>query len=267
MPLSLILMCLCKTVVADNQAYTSVSGKHTVALDFGLAAGFITSWGISRWGWFQHSPKIKREGWFGKDTHAGGADKTGHFYMSYVLSDILLWDFRRNGVTNPERTAALTALAAMTVLEIGDATSSKYGFSYEDFVANTGGVLASWWLAKNPQIDRLLDIRMEYWPSDGFSIEEDAASDYTGMKHLIALRGDAISRLEHTPLRWLELQAGYYTRGFRTYDTPLENGPERHLFVGVGLSLPALLKRNKTATTLATYLQTPLLQSHRSWNF
>jgi len=194
----------------------------------------MTAWGIARWDWFRHSPKFKREGWFGMDTHAGGADKTGHFYMSYVLSDTLLWDFKRNGVRNPERNAALGALAAMTLLEIGDATSSKYGFSHEDFIADAGGVLASWWLAKNPAWDDLIDIRMEYWPSAGFNVKEDAASDYTGMKHLLAFSGAAIPMFQETPLQWLELQTGYYTRGFRSFDTPLENGPERHLFVGVG---------------------------------
>ncbi|GAG57180.1 unnamed protein product, partial [marine sediment metagenome] len=27
---------------------------------------------------------MKREGFFGKNTYAGGADKAGHFYASYV---------------------------------------------------------------------------------------------------------------------------------------------------------------------------------------
>ncbi len=263
----LLLLCCFSSIVSADFRRPDHSGRDTVALDFGIATGLLTAWGIARWDWLQHRPQFKREGWFEKDSHAGGADKTGHFYMSYVLSDLLLWDFRRAGVAHPERTAALTALAAMTVLEIGDATSSKYGFSPEDFIADAGGVLASWWLAKNPAWDDLIDIRMEYWPSDGFNLAEDAASDYSGMKHLVAFRGDAVQRLKHTPLRWLELQAGYYTRGFRSYDKPLDNGPERHLFLGLGLSLPTLLESNKIARTVARYLQTPYLHGNVSWNF
>lgn len=267
----LIFCSLCTPALsADKWSFfdrSNRSDRGTIALDLGITTGLMTAWGIARWDWFRHSPQFKREGWFGADTHAGGADKTGHFYMSYVLADTLLWDFRRNGVANPERNAALGALAAMTLLEIGDATSSKYGFSHEDFLADAGGVLASWWLAKNPQWDKLIDIRMEYWPSDGFNMKEDPASDYTGMKHLVAFRGDSIDKFRHTPLRWLELQTGYYTRGFRSFDTPLTNGPERHFFVGIGLSLPTVFESNSLMRTFSTYLQTPHLQAHTSWEF
>ncbi len=252
---------------SSTHADTRGRSRDTILLDFSAAAGAMTAWGIARWDWFQHSPKFKREGWFGADTHAGGADKTGHFYMSYVLSDLLLWDFRRQGVHRPERAAALTALATMTLLEIGDATSSKYGFSTEDLIADAGGVLASWLLATRPELDELIDIRMEYWPSAGFDLTEDAASDYSGMRHLIALQGSAIPALANTPLRWLELQTGYYTRGFRSYDRPMENGPERHVYVGFGLSLPTLLKKNRPAKTLLSYLQPPNLNLSVSHKF
>jgi hypothetical protein len=248
-------------------AQSPSKSRDTVLLGFSTTAGAMTAWGIARWGWFQHSPKFKREGWFGANTHAGGADKTGHFYMSYALADLLLWDFRRQGVNKPEKTAALTALATMTLLEIGDATSSKYGFSFEDLIADAGGVLASWALATNPQLDELIDIRMEYWPSAGFDLTEDAASDYSGMRHLIALKGDAIERFSNTPLRWLELQTGYYTRGFRSFDRPLENGPERHVYVGVGISLPTVFKRHKAARTFFSYLQPPNLNLSTSYQF
>ncbi len=248
-------------------AQTREKDRDTVLLGFSTTAVAMTAWGIARWDWFQHSPKFKREGWFGADTHAGGADKTGHFYMSYALADLLLWDFRRQGVSKPEKKAALTALATMTLLEIGDATSSKYGFSIEDLIADAGGVLASWVLAKNPHLDDLLDIRMEYWPSAGFDLTEDAASDYSGMRHLIALRADAIPRLSNTPLRFLELQTGYYTRGFRSFDRPLENGPERHVYLGVGISLPTVFKHNSAAKTIFSYLQPPNLNISTSYRF
>ncbi len=242
--------------------------RDTVLLDFGLSAGAITAWGISRWGWFQYSPRIQREGWFDKNTHAGGADKTGHFYMSYVLADVLHWDFRRNGVKHPARTAALTAMATMTLLEFGDATSSKYGFSTEDLIADAGGVLASWFLATHPKWDELIDIRMEYWPSAGFDLGKDASSDYSGMRHLLAFKPGAIPALSATPLRWLELQTGYYTRGFRSYDdADLQSNPQRHLYVGVGLSLPSLFKSRPVARTVFNYLQPPGFNLSASYNF
>ncbi len=229
--------------------------KGVVALDLSLATFAITTWGISQWGWLKHSPVAKREGWFAEDTHAGGADKTGHLYMSYLLSELLMMDFKRHGVRHPERKAALSALAAMTVLEIGDATSSKYGFSSEDFIADAVGVAASWWLASNPVWDDRIDLRMEYWPTSGYNLKNDAASDYSGMKHLVALKADGFNTFKNTPFKWLELQAGYYTRGFRTFDK--QSSPSRHAYLGLGISLPVLAGKSTKLSKLFTYIQPP----------
>lgn len=244
---------------------TSLSGcaslqtpqDRAVARDFGIAAGAFTAWGVTKWDWFKYSPVFKKEGWFGPDTHAGGADKTGHLYMSYLLTEGLLWDFKRQQVNNPEGKAALAAMGAMTLIEIGDATSSKYGFSGEDLVSDALGVGASWWLSKNPEWGDRIDLRMEYWPSPGFSGKYDAAADYSGMKHLVAIKGDGFQRLKGTPLEYLELQAGYYTRGFRTYDKGHWDKPERHTYVGVGLNLPRIFGKDTVAGTLFKYYQPP----------
>ncbi len=229
--------------------------RYIVTRDLSLATLAMSAWGISQWDWFEHSPVAKREGWFGDDTHAGGADKTGHLYMSYILSEIFLLDFRRHGVKHPERKAALSALAAMTLLEVGDATSSKYGFSSEDFIADAVGVAASWWLASNPKWDDRIDLRMEYWPSSGYNLQNDAVSDYSGMKHLIALKANGFESLQNTPFKWLELQAGYYTRGFRTFDEQTE--PSRHVYLGLGISLPTLLGRTPKVAKFFDYIQPP----------
>jgi len=229
--------------------------KNVVAIDLSVASLAITSWGIAQWGWFTHSPVAKREGWFGADTSSGGADKTGHFYMSYLLSELFLTDFRRHGVHNAENKAALSALAAMTLVELGDATSDKFGASGEDLIADILGVAMSWWLGSNPVWDDRIDVRMEYWPSSGFNLKNDAVSDYSGMKHLMALRADGFLSLRHTPLKWFELQAGYYTRGFRTFDE--QQIPSRHTYVGLGLSLPVLAGKNTKFGKLLSYIQPP----------
>jgi len=260
-----ILSALCAlalSIVVIPQANADVQLKEkplsttgTVALDLSIATMAISAWGISQWDWFQHAPVTKEEGWFGANTHAGGADKTGHFYMSYMLSELFIWDFKRNGVKKPAPKAALAAMTAMTLVEIGDATSSKYGFSYEDLIADGLGVAASWLLASSPTWNDRINIRMEYWPSNGYNLKNDAVSDYSGMKHLIALRGDGFEFLNDTPLKWLELQTGYYTRGFRSFDD--QSSPSRHAYVGIGLSLPAIAGKNSKLGTVLKYVQPP----------
>ena len=128
MPTFVSIMVLCVFLSKPVSAETSLGGfstdsitsnyKGVVALDLSLVSLAISTWGIAQWGWFQHSPVAKTEGWFGANTSSGGADKTGHFYMSYLLSEFFLWDFKRQGVNNPERKAALSAMAAMTLVEV-----------------------------------------------------------------------------------------------------------------------------------------------------
>jgi len=96
---------------------------------------------------------------------------------------------------------------------------------------------------------------MEYWPSNGYNLKNDAVSDYSGMKHLVALRADGFLSMRHTPLKWLELQAGYYTRGFRTFDE--QEKPTRHTYLGLGLSLPVIAGKNTKFGKLLSYVQPP----------
>jgi len=101
----MLLLCLSLAQPVNTQGGLKAARdyKGVVALDLSVASLAITSWGIAQWGWFTQSPVFKREGWFGADTSSGGADKTGHFYMSYVMSDLFLLDFKRHGVKNPEQ--------------------------------------------------------------------------------------------------------------------------------------------------------------------
>lgn len=86
---------------------------------------------------------LRHEGWFGRDTYAGGVDKVSHFYYGTVGQEALSSAYEKLGHPSAEaRTLALanTALSAV-VVEIGDAFTS-YGFSWEDAVATTAGAVA-----------------------------------------------------------------------------------------------------------------------------
>jgi len=80
---------------------------------------------------------------------------------------------------------------------------------------------------------------MEYLPSghgDGFR----PVSDYAGQKYLLALKLAGFETFEDTPLRFVELQAGYYARGFT--DEEEANGAERRRepYVAIGFNLQEL---------------------------
>ena len=49
----------------------------------------IALWGFQNWNWGTESFHFRTEDWFEEDSDTGGSDKTGHFYMTYLLSRVL----------------------------------------------------------------------------------------------------------------------------------------------------------------------------------
>lgn len=200
----------------------------------GIAAVMV--WGVSRWDYFQRDPHTTSEGWFAAGTDDGGADKFGHLFTAYALGQGLGGLYENAGMPRDEaaREAALSGLLILGAMEIGDSFSPTYGFSAEDQVMNLLGSLAAYQLHRAGPWRRRIDLRIEYLPSG----DADPFTDYQHNKFLLALLLEGFDRLERTPLAWLELQVGYYARGYGSEAEP----DSRHLYVGIGLNLPRLLR-------------------------
>lgn len=203
----------------------------------------IGIWGYNNWNWGARSFHVKSEDWFEEDSATGGSDKTGHFYMTYLLSRILSSRMEDRGWSLEEASLAgsLSGMLAMTFLEIGDGTSS-YGFSTEDLLADGLGALSAYFIRSNPKVDEFIDIRLEYLPSSGYLDNADTATDYSGMKHLVAFKLAGFDDIKETPLQYIEFQVGYYSRGYRTYDVDVAKSQQ--IYVGVGLNLAQLANKS-----------------------
>jgi len=222
-----------------------------------LVAGGIITWGVVNWDYFQRSPRAKRENWFGHGTDEGGADKLGHLYTTYVLSNLYTWIYRDWDYSEDQalRLGALSALGSMTIMEVGD-SFSKYGFSYEDMLMNCVGAAAGFWLGSFPEWRQRLDLRIEYAPSIN-DFETDVFTDYEHHKYLLALKADGFDALRDTPMRYLELQLGYYARGYDDYHAAQpDDDRERTVYVGLGLNIGKLIEDFWDTRTF-NYLQLP----------
>jgi uncharacterized protein YfiM (DUF2279 family) len=216
--------------------------------------GVVTGWGLLYWDYFSTKPNLADEGWFGNDTNSGGRDKLGHMYGSYLTTRGLSAFYRYRGMGDKESVlyGALSSFAIMAYMEFGDSMSDDHGFSTEDMIANSIGVLFGYWLESDDRVDRVLDYRWEY----GFKpSSDDFTTDYENTKHLFALKLGGFERFRESPLRYLEIHVGYYTRGFDGGDA----AKERFLYTGIGLNLSDLLIRNdwKKTGTVLRYLQLP----------
>jgi len=247
-------------------AATPVPPPHALfVLHDELIAGTaaITAWGVFYWHWFEREPHFRSEHGFTARSPTGGADKVAHALTGTLFSDFLAWRLERDG--HPPLRAgpygALAALALMTWIEVGDATS-RYGFSVEDLTADVLGVAFSLARQAIPGARDLADFRVEYWPTSAYWESGEVVADYSGMKFLLALRLSGLGPAGRTPLRFLELHLGYYTRGFRTFDENQEDA-SRHLYLGAGLDLKELLEPFlpdfllRPAAAALTYYQPP----------
>lgn len=101
-------------------------------------AGYLEWWKRDEWQHFHFA----HEGFFGRNTYAGGADKASHFYYGTLGEEALTAAYQKLGHSPADaRLLALlnTALCAV-VVEVGDALTS-YGFSWEDATMTTVGAL------------------------------------------------------------------------------------------------------------------------------
>ncbi|MBV5330797.1 MAG: DUF2279 domain-containing protein [Chlorobium sp.] len=208
------------------------------------AAAFagVTTLGIVSWEWgSSKSFRWNPEGFFGMETGSGGADKLGHAFTSYACTNIIADRLEKKGrsAARAGLSAAITTQLILLYVELFDAYSLDHGFAWEDCVMNLGG--SGFAVARNaiPGLRDLVDYRMEYEPSgyNGFR----PISDYPGQKYLLALKLSGIDRFSDTPLRYLELHGGYYTRGFSKEEELDGLKPQRYGFVGVGINLGELL--------------------------
>lgn len=237
----------CTTEASLQQQRSSVIKANLTGI------GVVTAWGVAKWDYFSNSPKATSEDWFQNDTDSGGADKIGHLYTSYVTAHGLSYLYETWCINRDDAAlyGALSSLAILGYMETGD-SFSPYGFSKEDFIANSVGSLLGYYLYLKPDWASKIDLRWEYGLHPNHS---DFTTDYENSKYLLALKLNGFEYFRNSFLKHIELHAGYYTRGF---SDALES-KERNVYVGIGLNLTDLLRRHdyrKTSTVLR-YIQIP----------
>lgn len=205
----------------------------------GSGAALITAYGLSKW-WqagFGGGFKTTNEGWFGRSTEFGGADKLGHMYFNYGSVRLLTPLFEKAGNSHDASVllAAWTSLGIFTGVEVADGFSRRWKFSPQDAAMNLAGTVLGVVLETQPELDKIFDFRVAYRPSkdSGFN----PFGDYSGQKYLLVVKADGFAPLRKTPLlRYLEVGFGYGARGF-------DPGGERRrdLYVGLSLNLSRLL--------------------------
>lgn len=161
------------------------------------------------------------EGFFGRNTYNGGADKVAHF-VDYNLAQVALANtYRWVGYTT-EQSAWIgfaSAAAAGLTTEIGDGTTI-FGFSWEDFVMDVFGAATAVGLTRSGWNDTF-GFRFGTFsqdPSPACCIDTtNIGRDYSGEIYTADLKIAGLARRLHFnpgPARFLLLSATYGTNGY-----------------------------------------------------
>jgi hypothetical protein len=246
------------------------------------ATATITLTGVANWDWGSSPFHFHDEGWFGKHTKSLGMDKLGHGFSAFVLTDFFSDGLERPGTDrrHAHYTAGLLAMGMMTYIEVFDGFSKEHGFSREDLAVDAAGVVFSILRRSVPGLREKVDFRLLYTPDKatfaslgcfprpschrpGKITARSPVTDYSNQRYLLAFKLAGFKALDRTPLRFLELQAGYYARGFTAEAEARREPLRRRIFLGAGANIGELLfaeRRGwfaKAARSALEYLQVP----------
>ena len=218
-------------------------------------SGGVLGYGFLKWDYGKNSFGFDNEGWFGQNTDDGGADKIGHAYTAYLTSRLAYPVYQKWGYNKKSaaQQAFLTSFIFTNIMEVGDGFSKTYGFSYEDFIANSAGQFLAYALQVNPTLDEKLDFRIVYNPQDG--LNSDPLTDYESAKYLLATKLSGFEKTKNNILKYGEIHLGYYARGYGE----LNENNERNIYIGFGINIAKILEdfSFNTISNIFNYYQAP----------
>ena len=237
------------------------------------------SYGIYKWQWGsvgnfslhpEKFPDIKSD--------AGDADKYGHLYGAYVFTRFGAFTFKAAGSSRLESVlwGALFSEALLLFSEIGDGYTKYYGFDPHDILFNNIGIFFGMILWYFPFLDNIFAFQWEYVPSRA-TIERirsykvpHLVTDYSGQKFLITIKPVGIPYLSLTPLRYVNIDLGFYSRGY--YPSKYFNSETRNYFFGISVNYSIvsgdLLPVGYFSSTMQTffnYYHLPLDWEAKTW--
>ncbi|PYN34665.1 MAG: hypothetical protein DME01_14395 [Candidatus Rokuibacteriota bacterium] len=185
------------------------------------------------------------EGFFGRRTYAGGADKASHFVDYSILSKELANLYDRMGFSRDDSIllGLGVSVAAGLMNEVGDGTNS-YGFSWEDLTMDVLGAGTSAVIAA-ARLEDLIGFRHGVLlPAAGTRYccaEPRQGRDYSNEIYTADLQLEGLARrldLNVGPLRYLLFSATYGTKG---YPGGAPDARERQVGFEIGLNFRVIL--------------------------
>jgi hypothetical protein len=240
---------------------------------------FVTVWGIVEWGYFsRYEFKVAASDPWGARALDGTQDKFGHAFGAYTTKRLATFLFRSTGDSRLKANlmgAGYSELVTL-LLEVGDGLSTRYGFDPWDVVYNNAGIVLGFMLDQFPVLDRMFAFQIEWVPTKtfrkdftSFSEKSDITTDYSGQKILFVTKLGGIPYVSRTPLRYVNVDLGYFSRGYGNNEWSHDT---RDVYVGLSVNFSIALGdllptgyASSTAQTVFNYIHVPYDLEVKRW--
>ncbi|HEV3327670.1 MAG TPA: DUF2279 domain-containing protein [Puia sp.] len=222
--LSLITLSLCLSLSAQQffKASTTYNpGRVNGVIITESAIGTVATIGL-QYLWYKKFPHSKFH-FFNDNAEWLNVDKVGHATTAYNIAafqnNLLRWGGVRSGTA--ALVGTLTALGFMTMIEVMDGHSTKWGFSKGDMLANIAGCV----LFEGQQLlwhEQRISLKYSYhrtifpgyYPAElGSNWPERMLKDYNGQSYWLSFNIASFLPASSNFPRWLNLSAGYGAEG------------------------------------------------------
>jgi hypothetical protein len=262
----------------NKSADDAIKKKAIVGIPVNTYAVSLVTWD---WGKLTKF-RLSHEGWFGKNTYAGGADKAAHLYSHYLIMRVLynIYDHTEDGA--PSKWAYSTGITAFLALgiEIGDGFSkNQNGFSFADLTMGFIGIGIASLLELFPSADAFVSLSAEYYPTRYFRKHPQRLKwfldDYSGWKFMANFKLAGFHYVGiNLPdfLRYIMIDVGYFTINHMRFDYRYaeigrffsRGSKKREVFIGVSVNLMEVISAffNDKESFACRALQQPFKYYH-----
>jgi hypothetical protein len=204
------------------------------------AGGFIGGYLLQSNLWWKGEKSAFHFDWGHDWNYALGADKAGHFFFPYLVTNIYGQAFSWCGIdtTTSLWLAGGVALTHQTFVEIKDGFSKAWGFSWGDFGANTLGAAYPIMQHHLPPL-RNFDFKISFYPSEKFKAGAYSAiiDDYESTYHWLSVD---VHNLLPRDMRdyypaWMNIALGHSVK-----DLDLQGAGTHELFLALDWNLEGL---------------------------
>lgn len=230
---------------ANRRRVWMVAGAHTA-----LYSGTLV---LLNEAWYKRYPKTSFQV-FNDSREWLQVDKVGHTWTAYQLSRLSMASWRWAGLSKKQQVwlGGLSGFTFQTVIEVLDAHSAEWGWSWADIAANTfgSGMLIGQELAWGEQrISFKFGFHRVQYPQGlqerrandlfGASLPERMLKDYNGQTYWLSANLRSFFKNSHLP-PWLNLAVGYGAGGMLGGFTNQWTDPPTNLPVDLSSTVPRL---------------------------